>query len=444
MRRSLLWLVALLFVATTTTAFTIVGVTPQHRPCSVVVAQTAAASNDNDNDDATKRRKQEIIQQEAMNKANLKASAAQLEKASAGDFDKMLQQVENMSAAEREQMQKMGMDPAMMRQAMQMMRDNPSMKAQVAQMMKDMTPEQIMQQSRAAQAAMKGQGGGVSMPAAGAAAAGAGAGAGATASTSPSVTDAQIEENKEDDDDDDDDEEEEEPIELDPEVLNAMFRVGEIMSEPPTGGVTLAALESLPPIAALMGTADDDLTVRELREAWSAGSLGATRLDRQGFERVWAAIQEDYYNDICEEARERLVQRKRKRRGAATAKPTSPPLATTTAPQPPPNMVGTSLTPEQLQASIKNMKDEDLDKMFEQMSNMSPAEEARLRSMGVDPTLMKKSASALKSNPLLRKAATMMMKNTSPEQLMKASQEAQQRMSNMTEEEKQRMLDNLK
>ena len=90
------------------------------------------------------------------------------------------------------------------------------------------------------------------------------------------------------------------------------------------------------------------------------------------------------------------------------------------------------------------MKDEDMTKMFEQMSNMSPAEEERLRAMGVDPTLMKKSASALKSNPLLRKAATMMMKNTSPDQLMKASQEAQQKMANMSEEEKQRMLDNLK
>ena len=102
------------------------------------------------------------------------------------------------------------------------------------------------------------------------------------------------------------------------------------------------------------------------------------------------------------------------------------------------------MSPEQLQAQIKNMKDEDMMKMFQQMSNPSPAEEARLRAMGVDPEMMKKSAQALQSNPLLRKAATMMMKNTSPDQLMKASQEAQQKMANMTPEERQRMLDSMK
>ena len=90
------------------------------------------------------------------------------------------------------------------------------------------------------------------------------------------------------------------------------------------------------------------------------------------------------------------------------------------------------------------MKDEDLTRMFDQMSNMTPVDEARLKAMGVDPVMMKKSAAMMKNNPLLRKAATMMMKNTSPEQLMKASQEAQAKMANMSEEEKQQILDNLK
>ena len=64
--------------------------------------------------------------------------------------------------------------------------------------------------------------------------------------------------------------------------------------------------------------------------------------------------------------------------------------------------------------------------------------------MGVDPEMMKKSASMMKNNPFLRKAASTMMKNMSPEQLMKASQDAQAKMANMSEEEKKRMMDNLK
>jgi uncharacterized protein YaaW (UPF0174 family) len=64
--------------------------------------------------------------------------------------------------------------------------------------------------------------------------------------------------------------------------------------------------------------------------------------------------------------------------------------------------------------------------------------------MGVDPGMTKKLAEMMNSNPLARKAYTNMMKNTSPEQLMKSSQLAQEKLANMSEEEKKKMMDGLK
>ena len=93
---------------------------------------------------------------------------------------------------------------------------------------------------------------------------------------------------------------------------------------------------------------------------------------------------------------------------------------------------------------MKNMKDEDVEKMFEQMANMSPQEEARLRAMGVDPGMMKKSAQMMKNNAFLRKGFTSMMKNTKPEDILRSSQMTQEKMAKMSEEEKKRFLENLK
>ena len=396
---------------------------------------TAVYSSAKENDEQRVDRMRDIIAEESLNVDNMRASAEQVKNWSTDDMERALESVQNLSPDERKAMEKMGMDPNMMQQAMQQIKDNPAMKDQIVKLMQNMTPEEMLQQSKEMQALMKQQQQQQQ----------------ALVEETPNAEIVDKQEEDEKNDDEEEEEEDEEPVELDPNVLDAMYKVGELMSEPPEqGGVTLAAFRTLPPINVLSGNGDDDLSDRELRECWSQGSLGASRVDRVGFERVWAAVQENYYNDICEEARERLLVQKKKKRGSATtAKPSSPPSPTTAASPSnvmPTNtpMVGSQLTPEQLQAQIKNMKDEDLTRMFDQMSNMTPADEARLKAMGVDPVMMKKSAAMMKNNPLLRKAATMMMKNTSPEQLMKASQEAQAKMANMSEEEKQQILDNLK
>ena len=61
--------------------------------------------------------------------------------------------------------------------------------------------------------------------------------------------------------------------------------------------------------------------------------------------------------------------------------------------------------------------------MFNAMQNMDAATEARLKAMGTDPTILKKTASLLNSNPTMRKAAQEMMKNMSPQDMLKMSQQ---------------------
>jgi hypothetical protein len=73
--------------------------------------------------------------------------------------------------------------------------------------------------------------------------------------------------------------------------------------------------------------------------------------------------------------------------------------------------------------------------MLEGMANIGPEEEARMKAMGADPAMMKKAAEMMKSNPMMRKAAQMMMKNMSPDQMLKASQQAQQQMNSMSKED---------
>jgi len=67
-----------------------------------------------------------------------------------------------------------------------------------------------------------------------------------------------------------------------------------------------------------------------------------------------------------------------------------------------------------------------------------------MKAMGADPEMMKKAASMMKSNPMMRKAAQMMMKNMTPDQMLKASQQAQQQMAGMSKEDLQKAMDNLK
>merc|ERR1712194_912507 len=86
--------------------------------------------------------------------------------------------------------------------------------------------------------------------------------------------------------------------------------------------------------------------------------------------------------------------------------------------------VGGNLSEDQMKevnSAVKKMTDDDMTQMLEGMSQIGPEEEARMKAMGADPAMMKKAAE--------------MMKSMSPDQMLKASQQAQSQMSNMSQEE---------
>mmetsp|Transcript_44073 Transcript_44073/g.51663 ORF Transcript_44073/g.51663 Transcript_44073/m.51663 type:complete len:301 (+) Transcript_44073:2-904(+) len=215
----------------------------------------------------------------------------------------------------------------------------------------------------------------------------------------------------------------------DPAVVETMFATAQYLSTAPAGGITLAAFRSLPPIAVLSGEREFDLSKRELEECWEYGSNGASIVDRAGFERVWDEVCELFEDDVMDEARKTIAATKKKVRSesgpALVADPTVP-------------AIGETLTPEQLQFTadqVKSMTDDDTKEMLNQMANISPEEAARMKSMGVDTEMMKKSAEMMRDNPLMRKAAQAMMKNMNPEQMMKMSQQAQEQMKSMSKED---------
>jgi len=149
-------------------------------------------------------------------------------------------------------------------------------------------------------------------------------------------------------------------------------------------------------------------------------------------------VQEFFSLPIMEKARERTLEN-RKRQDNKSAFIASAPVSSSGLSGGP--TVGQSVPPEQLAQQVKNMKNSDMDFMLEQMQEMSPEQEARMKAMGVDPAMMKKTASMMKGNPLMKNAAKMMMKNMSPEQMQTASQQAQAQMKNMSPEDYQKMLD---
>jgi len=338
------------------------------------------------------------------------------------------------------------MDPEMMKSSLQMMKDNPEMLKSMGSMMENMSPEELMEQSRMAQQNMKSfmkTSSDVKVE-----------------SSSPAVVEAEVQADKADEEGEAE-EEEETVVEPRPEILDAMYRAAEIMSTPfesvgkeiAPSGVTYNGFVSIPPVSLLVGNGEDDMSRQELAECWNKGSLGSTRVDRNGYERVWREIQDYYVLDLVDEAQERMKRRRddKKVRGrpkssstpAASAAPTAA-TTTTTATPTSQQVVGASLTSEQLQQQVKNMKDEDLTQMFEEMSNMSPEQEARMKAMGVDPAMMKRSANMMKNNPLLRKAASTMLKNANPDDLLKAGQQAQEKMASMSESEREELLNKLK
>merc|ERR1712086_1119696 len=66
----------------------------------------------------------------------------------------------------------------------------------------------------------------------------------------------------------------------DPNVIDAMYKIGELMSKPRNGEVTFQAFATLPPITVLSGDREQDLSREELAECWSDGSSGASSVDR--------------------------------------------------------------------------------------------------------------------------------------------------------------------
>jgi len=383
-------------------------------------------------------RMKQIMEEESKNPANMKASAEMLKNLRPEDIDGMLREMDNMPAAQKKQLEAMGMNPDMMRQSMEMMKANPQMAEQMANMMETMTPEEMMEKSRQAQANFA-SGMPVTPP--------------ASTDTGAPIVDAEVvtneDEAEEDNDEDVEEEEESEPIPPpEKEILDTLYRTAEIMSEPSTGKVTFAGFSSIPPVALLVGNdSDRDLSKKELKECWADGSLGSTRVDRVGFERVWTEVQEYFSLPILEKARERTLPTKR---GAAKPKPTVTSTAAavpSTQPSPMAGMggpqVGQDIPAEILEQQVKNMSDADMVSMLAQMQNMTPEQIARMEAMGVDPKMMQKTASMMNTNPLMKGAAKMMMKNMSADQMKKASQQAQEQMSKMTPEEIQKAYEEL-
>jgi len=359
------------------------------------------------------------MEEESNNPATLAASAERMKSMTPEDMTKLIAEMENMPEAQKDQLKAMGMDPDTMLISMRMMKDNPQMMATAQKLMSNMTPEEMLQQSKAAQEKMSSMSREELEQAAEMAKK-------QMEKLSPDMVDEAIKAMKE--------ATAEKPLpdgvvagsSSDPNVIDAMYKIGEMMSQPPSGKVTFQAFASLPPITTLSGDREQDLSKIELAECWADGSMGASRVDRAGFERVWKEVQEYFEEDIMEESRRELHVKVKKSRSEQQAVVGGP------AP------VGSSLTEDQMKVvneQVKNMSDEQMTAMLEGMSNIGPEEEARMRAMGADPAMMKKAAEMMKSNPMMRKAAQMMMKNMSPEQMLKASQQAQQQMSNMSKED---------
>jgi len=384
---------------------------------------SSLSSTPSDEDQA--KRMKEIMAEEANNPTNMKAAAAAMKNIKPEDMNRMLEEMENMNPLQQGALKAMGMDPATMKKTMEMMRDNPKMVESAQKMMENMSPAELLEQSRAAQKKM--------------------------ADMSPEALEAaskamgQIPEDQLD-----------QAVEMmkeqraqkseesaapsvgptsdDNEVIDSMFKVAELMSEPATGGCTFAGFASLPVIQLLSGDREFDLSPNELKECWAEGALGASRVDREGFVRVWNEVQDYFEDDIMSEARKeakKSVQKKVRPTEASSA-----PAPTTT--------IGEGLNSDQIKDindRVKNMSENEVDTVLDQMDKMGPAEEARMKAMGVDPAMMKRTAEMMKSNPMMRKAAQEMMKNMSPEQMLEASKQAQQQMQGMSKEDIEKAMD---
>jgi hypothetical protein len=86
----------------------------------------------------------------------------------------------------------------------------------------------------------------------------------------------------------------------DPNVIDAFYRIAELMSLPPTGGVTFSAFKDLWPFERLYGEREDDLTRAEVQDCWAEGAKGNTRVNRAGFDKAWRAVNDLFEEDILD------------------------------------------------------------------------------------------------------------------------------------------------
>eukprot|EP00985_Skeletonema_marinoi_P013654 scaffold6808_cov127-Skeletonema_marinoi.AAC.5 len=364
-----------------------------------------------------------LMEEESSDPKTLADSAERMKNMTPEDMATLIAEMENMDPVQKAQLKGMGMDPDTMLISMKMMKDNPAMMATAQKLMSNMTPEEMMKQSKEAQEKMSSMSKEELEVAAEVAKK-------QMEQISPDMIDEAVKAMKEVSAAD-------AYTSSDPNVVDAMYAVGEMMSKPPTGKVTFQAFSVLPPIVALRGDRDQDLSKSELEECWEEGSLGATRVDRAGFKRVWDEVQEYFEEDIMEESRLTIHAKVAKKRSSVTPEV----QATAAAP-----VVGQSLGEDEMKfvnEQVKSMSDDDMIAMLEGMGNIGPEEEARMKAMGADPAMMRKAADMMKSNPMMRKAAAMMMKNMSPEQMMQASQQAQSQMKNMSKEDMEKAFEEM-
>lgn len=390
LQRFLIFSAIVLTVATNVSAFGLVshshhGTKSNTKPSTHTATTTNLRMSSMPPDDAAKEMER-LFDEASKNPDNLKASADMLRNLKTEDLDKMLKDMDNMPPARRKQLEAMGMNPDLMRTTVEMLKSNPQMAKEMSAKMENLSPEEVMEKSRQAQAFFER---GMTQP--------------------PSIVDFEAAEA------DDEEGEESGPVPPpDTEVLDTMYQTAELMSSPPTGKVTFAGFSTIPPVALLIGNdSERDLSKEELRESWADGSLGSTRVDRAGFERVWIEVQEYFSLPLMDKARERTGAKKQ----GMTISTTTP--------------IAGVPTPEQL---LKNMSDSDMDSMLEGMKNMSPEE---LKGMGIDPQMMQKTAELMTSNPMIKNATKAMMKNMSLDDMRKAGMRAKDQLSNLTDEERE-------
>jgi len=334
------------------------------------------------------------------------AAMEQMKNIKPEDIDRMMEEMDKMNPLQKNALKAMNMDPDLMKKRMKMMRDNPSIVANAQKVMENMSPDELLTSARRAQEQLK--------------------------TVPEEQIEAAVQSMKSERTSDKEVLMETGPgSSSDSQVIDAMFRVAEFMSEPPTdGGVTFAGFYALPVIQLLSGDRESDLSMSELKECWDAGSSGAARVDRLGFESVWEEVQEYFEQDIMADSRKEVKKRI-----------TNGPTKTSNAAS---QTIGENLNLEQLEQVNEQVKNLSTSSVVEMMENMDPEQEARVKSMGIDPKMMQQTAAMLKENPQMSEQVQKMMQSMSPEDMLKASQQAQEKMSNMSEDEVQQVLNRLK